>query len=52
MTIANRWGNTVFFSDAYMNDWNGEAYSEGVYFYLIHDTKTEKIHSGFVEVIR
>jgi gliding motility-associated-like protein len=52
LTIANRWGNTVFFSDAYLNDWNGEAYSDGVYFYHIHDSKTGKTHSGFVEVIR
>lgn len=52
LNITNRWGNTIFFSDAYMNDWSGEAYSEGVYFYHIYDSKTGKTHSGFVEVIR
>ncbi|MDF3029014.1 MAG: hypothetical protein K0S23_3321 [Fluviicola sp.] len=52
LTIANRWGNTIFFSDAYMNDWNGEAYSDGVYFYHIYDSKNQKTHTGFLEIIR
>ena len=52
LTISNRWGNTVFFSDAYMNDWSGEKLPDGTYFYTIWDTDAEETFTGFVQVIR
>jgi gliding motility-associated-like protein len=33
--IYNRWGNKVYHSDNYQNDWDGEKHSEGTYFYTL-----------------
>lgn len=52
ITIANRWGNTVFFSNTYMNDWSGEDLTDGIYFYTIWDTDSEQTFTGFVQLIR
>jgi gliding motility-associated-like protein len=43
LTIMNRWGTLVYENDNYQNDWkgldqNGNALSEGVYFYLVTPT--------------
>ncbi|ALL07954.1 hypothetical protein AQ505_22205 [Pedobacter sp. PACM 27299] len=35
VTIFNRWGNEVYRSDNYNNDWNGSQLNEGTYYYLI-----------------
>ena len=35
VTIFNRWGNEVFRSDNYNNDWDGSQLNEGTYYYLI-----------------
>jgi gliding motility-associated-like protein len=50
--IANRWGNTIFSTDSYMNDWTGEKLPDGTYFYHIWDTDNEEIYIGFLEIIR
>lgn len=35
VTIFNRWGNEVYRSDNYNNDWDGNQLNEGTYYYLI-----------------
>ncbi|MBB2149313.1 T9SS type B sorting domain-containing protein [Pedobacter gandavensis] len=35
VTIFNRWGNEVYRSDNYNNDWDGSQLNEGTYYYLI-----------------
>jgi hypothetical protein len=35
LTILNRWGETVFSSPSYQNDWVPDGLSDGQYFYLI-----------------
>lgn len=35
VTIFNRWGNEVFRSDNYTNNWDGSQLNEGTYYYLI-----------------
>ncbi|AOM78268.1 gliding motility-associated C-terminal domain-containing protein [Pedobacter steynii] len=35
VTIFNRWGNEVYRSDNYTNDWDGSQLNEGTYYYLI-----------------
>ncbi len=35
LAIFNRWGNKVFESDDYKNDWNGSKYVDGVYYYVL-----------------
>jgi len=53
LTVQNRWGNVVYTSEAYNNDWNASVNNElveGVYFYLLEDTVTKERYSGFVQV--
>ncbi len=33
--IYNRWGNIVYYSNDYKNDWNGDNRPSGAYFYVI-----------------
>ncbi|MBC8488626.1 MAG: gliding motility-associated C-terminal domain-containing protein [Bacteroidetes bacterium] len=35
LIIFNRWGEKVFESDNYQNDWDGEGLNDGVYFYVL-----------------
>lgn len=39
--VYNRWGNQVYFKEAYNNtwtgDWNGIPLPDGTYFYVLHD---------------
>ena len=35
LTIYNRWGNPVYTSEDYQNDWDGGNVSDGVYFYVL-----------------
>ena len=39
LTVFNRWGNLVYSSKNYKNNWNGNAekLNEGVYFYILTD---------------
>lgn len=56
LLIVNRWGNLVFQTDDYQNDWDGKDYSgndltEGVYTYLLKGTDGKEEH-GFIHLIR
>lgn len=60
LEIYNRWGNRVYKSDDYKNDWGGEAVEgistasgvpDGTYYYVIIIDKKDK-HSGFITVNR
>ncbi|HTO38810.1 MAG TPA: gliding motility-associated C-terminal domain-containing protein [Brumimicrobium sp.] len=66
--IYNRWGNEVFYSNDYQNDWDGRSLSklnvggdelpEGTYYYLVKlggvegQTGAGEIHKGFVYLKR
>jgi len=54
--IMNRWGEIVFSSNNYLNDWSGKDRSgldlkEGVYTYLVNTSDGKQYH-GFVHLIR
>ncbi|MFM7661345.1 MAG: gliding motility-associated C-terminal domain-containing protein, partial [Bacteroidota bacterium] len=54
--ILNRWGNVVFSSENYQNNWDGKDSSgkelvEGVYIYKF-TTETGKTGHGFVHLVR
>jgi len=34
LSIYNRWGNEVYHSDNYKNDWDGKGLADGTYYYL------------------
>lgn len=54
--IFNRWGNEVFFSDNYLNNWDGKTstgmnVNDGIYFYVII-TPSGKSYEGYVSIMR
>ncbi len=53
--VYNRWGNEVYRSDNYKNDWNGtfrnKPLPDGTYFYIIKIPNRETL-SGFVQINR
>ncbi len=56
VVILNRWGNVVFSSENYQNDWDGKDTSgkelaDGVYTYKF-TTETGEIGHGFVHLVR
>jgi gliding motility-associated-like protein len=56
VVILNRWGNVVFSSENYQNNWdgnsqNGQELNDGVYTYKF-TTETGSIGHGFVHLIR
>src|SRR5690606_13590131 len=48
--VYNRWGNEVFRSGNYRNNWSGQNLNEGTYYYLIYTYKgaEKKAYSGWV----
>ena len=56
LVIINRWGNVVFETDNYLNDWNGtnketnDRVTDGVYTYLLIEPNGMKKH-GFIHVV-
>lgn len=35
LAIYNRWGNKIYESDDYKNNWNGSKYHDGTYYYVL-----------------
>lgn len=52
LTIFNRWGNKIYESTDYQNNWNGDGHSDGVYYYVLENEKFKKPYSGFVQIVR
>ncbi|SIQ69841.1 ice-binding family protein [Pontibacter lucknowensis] len=55
VVVVNRWGNEVYRSKAYQNNWNGDKLAEGTYYYLIRLTLcdgSEKTYKGYVMIVR
>ena len=36
LIIFNRWGNEVYRSDNYLNNWDGKGLAEGTYYYILN----------------
>ncbi|KAA9340565.1 gliding motility-associated C-terminal domain-containing protein [Adhaeribacter soli] len=52
LEILDRWGNQVYASDNYENQWKGENLSNGIYYYILTVKKAKKTYKGAVEVAR
>lgn len=55
LRVFDRWGNEVYLSDNYSNNWNGQGLSEGTYFYYLKiEDETGQIHTyrSYVTIIR
>jgi gliding motility-associated-like protein len=56
LVIVNRWGNEVFKTHNYHNNWTGEGLNEGSYIYLLKVRETIgaewKIFKGYITLVR
>ncbi|MFC7526102.1 gliding motility-associated C-terminal domain-containing protein [Parapedobacter sp. GCM10030251] len=54
IAVVNRWGNEVYRSADYQNDWNGGSLNEGTYYYAIKTHKGSEVveHKGWVLIKR
>ena len=55
LTIINRWGNEVYKTKSYQNNWNGNGLSEGTYYYIVRATMCDgkdKVFKGYVMIVR
>ena len=51
LKIFNRWGNVVFESGNYQNNWDGDDLPDGTYFYSL-SLKSGKSYQGTVKLLR
>ncbi len=51
IVIYNRWGNIVYQSDNYQNNWDGENHPDGVYYYILTMPNGETKH-GTITILR
>ncbi|RZL64199.1 MAG: T9SS type B sorting domain-containing protein, partial [Pedobacter sp.] len=55
LAIYNRWGNEVYHSTGYKNDWSGNGLKEGTYYYLlkVKDPKgVWMVTKGYITLLR
>ncbi|WP_257669953.1 T9SS type B sorting domain-containing protein, partial [Parapedobacter tibetensis] len=55
LLVLNRWGNQVYKSTNYNNDWDGGSLSEGTYYYILrvrNDNGEWQTYKGAVALIR
>ncbi|TCC87866.1 T9SS type B sorting domain-containing protein [Pedobacter hiemivivus] len=55
LNILNRWGNSVYRSTGYKNDWTGEGLNDGTYFYSLRVQTTSgqwQIFKGYITLLR
>ena len=52
LTVFNRWGEEVYKSDSYNNDWNGQNLSSGIYYYFINIDCINKDYKGWLKIIK
>jgi gliding motility-associated-like protein len=52
LVILNRWGTIIYEKDGYLNDWNGKDFTEGVYFYQLKVNSSDKMYTGFFQLVK
>lgn len=56
LVIVNRWGNELFKTKNYLNNWTGEGLNEGTYYYILRVQKTNTsewmVFKGYITLIR
>jgi large repetitive protein len=52
LEIYNQWGNLVYKSDSYKNDWDGgKDKADAIYYFVFTDPCTEKKHHGWIHIV-
>jgi gliding motility-associated-like protein len=51
LQVYNRWGQEIYYSENYNNDWNGGNESDGTYFYIL-TLENHEVKKGFVTIVR
>jgi gliding motility-associated-like protein len=53
LQIYNRWGDLIYEKDTYQNEWDGQGFPEGTYFYILqlNDVKST-IEKGTLTIVR
>lgn len=44
--VYNRWGDKVYHSKGYKNDWTGQNLPDGKYYYVVHIREDQQEHKG------
>ncbi len=52
LVIYNRWGNKIYESSDYQNNWTGDGQSDGVYYFVLTCPKVNEPIAGFVHMNR
>jgi gliding motility-associated-like protein len=51
LIVSNKWGNEVYSSNNYQNNWNGDGAADGIYYYSLQ-IGSDKPITGWVEIMR
>lgn len=51
LEIFNRWGDRVYHSLGYNNDWEADNVSDGVYYYHLEHPHSNNTHKGWLQVL-
>jgi gliding motility-associated-like protein len=51
LTVFNRWGNKLYESADYKNDWNGDGNVDGVYYFILENAKFKDPVKGFFQIL-
>ena len=51
LEIYNRWGQAVYRSNNYVNDWGGQGCAEGVYYYILKTGCGDDDYKGWVQIV-
>ena len=52
LDIYTRWGNKVYSSDSYKNDWEAEDLNSGDYFYEMRLKDSDLRYKGWIKVLK
>jgi gliding motility-associated-like protein len=52
LVVMDRWGKKVFESHNYNNDWDGDDLAAGVYYYVLHLNRNNKVFKGVVSILK
>jgi gliding motility-associated-like protein len=50
--IVNRWGNLVYQSNNYHNEWDGNNHAPGIYFYSLRNMDSKREYKGWVQILK